>query len=302
MTTLFGDKAFDVENALVLYAHTYATLPAFGIYDDDLLAPIMDEIRQCHIYLVGLTPKIDFVGASQEDETLITSFEIAGNPYELRWPIPPGSTLERGVDANWYVRRADGACGFPDEGAIGARLSAEHSATDFRVLYVGQAYGEDGSRNALDRLRKHETLQKIALQGIPTGFHLSLLMLAIQPGNRLITVFNPRAADKSKGPQRIRNGLVKLFNTSESERTTLYEASLIRYFQPPFNKVFKGSFPSTNLKVLADCYDKDFAAVVAEISIDDLPFRLYSDTVPRKWDHIAKHDLHDDAARRVFFF
>lgn len=301
MTTPFDDKAFDVENALVLYAYTYATLPAFAIYDDDRLAPIMDEIRQCHIYLVGLTPKIDFVGASQKDEILITTFEIAGNSYELHWPMPPGATLEGGDDTGWYVRRPDGACGFPDEVAIGARLSAEHGVTDFRVLYIGQAYGDDGSRNALDRLRKHETLQKIALQGIPAGFDLSLLLLSIQPGNQLVTVMNPWTADKSQGNQRIRNGIDKLFDTNEAERTTLYEASLIRYFQPPFNKVFKDSFPSTNLKVLADCYDKDFAAVIAEINIDELPFRLYSDAIPRKWNHIAKHDLHDDAARQVFF-
>jgi hypothetical protein len=44
------------------------------------------------------------------------------------------------------------------------------------------------------------------------------------------------------------------------------------------------------------------ATVVAEISIDELPFRLFSQTVPPKADHIAKHDLHDDEARRIFFF
>lgn len=301
MAAPFDNKAFDVENALVLYAYTYATLPAFAIYDDDRLAPFMDEIRQCHIYLVGLTPKIDFVGVAQEGEILITTFEIAGRQYELRWPLPPGSALEGGDDTGWYVRHPDGTRAFPDEITIGARLSVEHGVTDFRVLYIGQAYGEDGSRNALDRLRKHETLQKISLQGIPPGFHLSLLLLSIQPSNQLITVMNPWAADKSQGTQRIRDGLDKLFNTNEAERTTLYEASLIRYFQPPFNKVFKDSFPSTNLKVLSDCYDKDFAAIVAEINIDELPFRLFSDAVPRKWSHIALHDLHDDAARRVFF-
>lgn len=37
----------------------------------------------------------------------------------------------------------------------------------FDIQYIGQAYGKSGSRNALDRLRKHETVQKIALQGVP---------------------------------------------------------------------------------------------------------------------------------------
>ena len=139
-----------------------------------------------------------------------------------------------------------------------------------------------GSRNALDRLKKHETLQRIAVKGIPDSYKLTILMLAIEPGNRLVTMFNPRAKDMSQGSERIKKGLDKLFDTNEAERTTLYEASLIRYFQPPFNKEFKNSFPSTNMKVLADCYDKDFATLVAEICIDELPFKLFSGVASRK--------------------
>lgn len=160
---------------------------------------------------------------------------------------------------------------------------------------------DKGTRNALDRLSKHETLQKIALKGVPDGYRLTLLMFAIQRGTSTVTIMNPRAADRSRGDERIRMGLDKLFGTDEAERTPLFEAALIRYFQPPFNTVFKNSFPSTNLKILADCYDKDFAAVVAEISIDELPFTLFSDTVAHRANHIAKFDLHDDAARKMFF-
>jgi hypothetical protein len=61
------------------------------------------------------------------------------------------------------------------------RLSAEYDAVGFEVLYIGQAFGNDGSRNALDRLKKHETLQKIAVKGIPEGYTLTILMLAIEP-------------------------------------------------------------------------------------------------------------------------
>lgn len=96
-------------------------------------------------------------------------------------------------------------------------------------------------------------------------------------------------------------GLDKLFETTEAERTSLFEASMIRYFKPEFNTIFKDSFPSTNLKTLADCYDKDIATVVAEICIDELPFRLFSDAVAAAPYHIARHDLHKDEDRQVFF-
>jgi hypothetical protein len=117
----------------------------------------------------------------------------------------------------------------------------------------------------------------------------------------MFTLFNPRAKDKEHGAERISNGLDKLFNTNEAERITLYEASLIRYFQPKYNKEFKDSFPSTNMKVLTDCYGKDFSALIAEICIDELPFKMFTETVPAKQYHKAKHDLHNDEARKVFF-
>ncbi len=43
---------------------------------------------------------------------------------------------------------------FPTEATMAHRLPAEHRAVDFDVPYIGQAFGEDGSRNALDRLKK----------------------------------------------------------------------------------------------------------------------------------------------------
>lgn len=298
---MFKDKAFDVEHALIMYAKSYVTMPAFGIYEDELLAPILEQIRDCHIYIIGLTPKLEFVGATQEARDLITSLEIGRQRYDLRWPLPEGVTLKGDDKDGWYVEDGAGDKFFPSESTIGQRLSVEHNAVDFKVLYIGQAFGESGSRNALDRLKKHETLQKIAVKGIPDGYSLTILMLAIEPANQLVTVFNPWAKEKNQGTERIKRGLDKLFGTTEAERTTLYEASLIRYFQPKFNKEFKNSFPSTNMKLLADCYEKDFSALVAEISIDELPFQLFSDAVAHKPNHIAKHDLHTEENRRIFF-
>lgn len=301
MQNMFKDKAFDVEHALIMYAKSYVTMPAFGIYEDELLAPILEQIRDCHIYIIGLTPKLEFVGATQEARDLITSVEIGRQRYDLRWPLPEGVTLKGDDKDGWYVEDGAGDKFFPSESTIGQRLSVEHNAVDFKVLYIGQAFGESGSRNALDRLKKHETLQKIAVKGIPDGYSLTILMLAIEPANQLVTVFNPWAKEKNQGTERIKKGLDKLFGTTEAERTTLYEASLIRYFQPKFNKEFKNSFPSTNMKLLADCYEKDFSALVAEISIDELPFQLFSDAVAHKPNHIAKHDLHTEENRRIFF-
>lgn len=80
---------------------------------------------------------------------------------------------------------------------MATRLNIEHGAQNFEVLYIGQAYGRNGERNALDRLRRHETLQRIALEGIPNGYIITVLMLEVILANRIITVFNPWADDKA---------------------------------------------------------------------------------------------------------
>jgi len=189
----------------------------------------------------------------------------------------------------------------PPEVDIIYRLSREFRAVNFEVVYIGQSYGNNGSRNSVDRLTKHETLQKISLEGVPEGYEISIYMFPIEPDNRIITKINPHAKNKNKDSDRIKNGIKKLRSTTEAEKVTLYEASMIKYFQPKYNKEFVNIFPSTNMKCLSDCYDKDISGVVAEICIDELPALIFSGSVHEKLYHIAKHDLHNSSDRSMFF-
>lgn len=292
-------KKFDIEHALSMYALSYVQMPAWGIYKKDVVAEFKSRIDTCHIYIIGTLPAVELVDDREEDGNLVIGLTVSGERHELWWPIPGGAKMID-TDRGKFLEK-NGLVWAPSEHDMMRRLNDEQDAIRFDVLYVGQAYGKDGSRNALDRLLKHETLQKISVKGIPADRRLTLLMLEIEPGNRMITIMNPWAENKEDGPKRIAAGLDKLFGTSDAERVTLYEASLIRYFQPPFNKEFKDSFPSTNLKVLADCYEKDFAGLISEICIDELPFKLTSEAVAPAQYHTAKFDLHEDEARGVFF-
>ncbi len=297
---LFDNALFDVEHALSIYATSFCTFPAEFIYDRETLAPLMSVIETCHIYIIGLLPKIDFVEANQDSNKLSLKFSILDNEYTLETDVPDGLKLHQDDELSYLINE-QGKKFIPNDSLIQNRLCHETNVVNFEVKYIGQAYGKDGSRNAIDRLLKHETLQKISLKGVPEGYRLSLLLLEVQPNTQLFTVFNPRAKNKDESSSRIKSGLDKLYGTSEQERIALYEAALIRYFSPSFNKVFKNSFPSTNLKILQDCYEKDFAAVVAEICIDELPFKLFSESIEAKNYHIAKHNLHKDEDRKIFF-
>lgn len=296
----FNKAAFDVEHALSMHAVSFCTLPAEAIYDKDTLAQLSSVIETCHIYLIGYTPKIELISAEQKSNQLLLTFDVLRQNHIISYDIPEGFSLIQN-DGSWFLINAQGQRCVPDGIDVQSKLSSVSRAVTFEVKYVGQAYGQGGSRNAIDRLLKHETLQKIALTPVPDGYSITLLLLSVQPSNRLVTVMNPFAKNTTDGSERIKQGLRKLFNTTEEERISLYEAALIRYFYPDFNKEFKDSFPSTNLKILRDCYEKDFSAVVAEIFFDDLPFQLWSKSVDPAFNHIAKHALHKDEDRRVFF-
>jgi len=301
LKSFLSSKRFDTEHALNVYVRHYLILPASEIYNDEMLADKAELISNCHIYFIGLVPDIQDVDVSLSGTELCFKFLISDDEYVVAMEVPPDTEFLQREGDGWILTNSSGGRFWPRMDRVLQRLSAicEHQA--FKVLYIGQAYGADGSRNAIDRLLNHGTLQKISLQGIPAGYRLMLMLLDVAPGNRLITMINPFAQEQDPNLSRIEQGLDFLATTTEAERTTLFEASFIRYFQPKFNKVFKDSFPSTNMSVLTGCYSKDIAAVVAEINHDELPFKLYSDTVEAAYDHTAHHDLHKDEDRRVFF-
>lgn len=291
---------FDVEHTLSMYADDFCYLTASQIYNQNIPDKILEIISRCHVYLIGLVPKIDISAVNQIGQTMFTEFQYLGDTHQVGTPLQDGYKLSK-IDQEWVVEDIDGSLFAPDKWELLLELVKTTGFIDFDVQYIGQAYGKDGNRNALDRLRKHETLQRIAVEGVPDTHQLGILMLSIQAGNQLITLFSPNAEDKSQGEQRISAGIEKMENTPERERITLYEASLIRHFQPTFNKEFKNSFPSTNLKVLGDCYEKDFAGVSAEICFENFPFQFKSQKIKSTQFVIVQHNLHEEEGRKMFY-
>lgn len=291
---------FDVEHALDIYADSYATFAAPLLYDERFLKQIGERADSFHIYLIGYVPKITQAKAVEENGELCITKLVNGKEFVLKWKIPEGWKFKQeGEDC--FLESKTGQKGWINTLSQLKKLNTAVGGYPFTVKYIGQAFGNEGSRNALDRLQKHETLQKIAVKGIPDDTVLQVILLEIQAANRVITAFFPNAKNLDEDGTRRRQGLDKLFGTNEAERISLYEAALIRYFSPEFNKEFKNSFPSTNLKILQDCYNKDFLGLVSEICFDDFPFHLCSERVKPTLYHVIEHDLQNDAERKMFF-
>ena len=296
----FSGALFDVEHALNIYATSYSTFAAEALYNEQFLKTISQADRAFHIYLIGFSPKIEIDNPRFENSSLTLTVSCIGKKSELIFDIPQEFKFIQTKD-QCYLEDQDGQPRWPNQEHIIQKLSDAVDGLPFHVKYIGQSYGEDGSRDALDRLLKHETLQKIAIKGIPDDQVLQVILLELLPANRVLTAFLPNAENRDDDETRRQNGVDKLFDTTEAERISLYEASLIRYFSPEFNKEFKNSFPSTHLKILQDCYKKDFLAVTAEINFDNFPFRLFSEKVPKSYYHIITHDLQNQENRRMFF-
>jgi len=296
-----GGKRFEVEHALGMYAYSYVNLPAAAIYDASALQAFAETVETCHIYFIGYLPSVSILNSEQSGRTVSIQLSYLDERRSISWDFPEGAQLRK-ADEYWFVEDRNGQRYAPTGDQILTRLGQQHAPLEFDVKYIGQSYGRDGARSALDRLLSHETLQKIALRQAPAGHHIALVLVAVQPSNQLLTVFNPHAESRDHDGSRVRAGIDKLFGTSERERVALYEAAMIRYFEPEFNIEFKGSFPSTRLKILQDCYDKDFSAVIAEFCFDDVPFVLRSEKVAGSRYHVANYSLHSEENRRAFFF
>jgi hypothetical protein len=293
-------KRFDVEQAIALYATSHVLLPAHELYSENLDSILKGLEKKCHIYLVGKCPKVDFVAASREGDDLNCEFKSRTKHHVLTIHLPEGLKLIEGEEG-YFLLDDKGEKIFPSTEYMFAKLATETNFCDFEVVYIGQAFGRDGKRNALDRLKKHETLQRIALTTDLEGYYLNTILLDVHSNQSIFTMFNPWAKEQESEQKRFMSGYDLVRNMSGEELVTIYEAALIRYFEPKFNKVFKDSFPSTYLECLKNCYRKDINSVIAEINFDMFPFRLWSHRIPPNSGVIAKFDLHTDEDRRVFF-
>jgi hypothetical protein len=302
MEDTFKDGLNAIEHTLVMYAEDVVVLPAVKLYEDIPNERIKNLINKCHIYLIGEVPIIDIKDVHEKGGFVCYDFNMAGKTYKdiALFEMPSNSQF---VEENGRRLIRDDKGDYYDvaKEKVLYRIRDEVGPLGFKVRYIGQAFGEDGKKNAIERLLSHSTLQKISILGVPDGYRLELVLVSIENGFRLITQFNPFAKKRDNTDERMKLGLDAYAETNEEERVALYEAALIRYFQPHFNTHFVNSFPSTNLVCLKRCYNKDIQAVVAEINYDPFPYQFFSDTVPMNAEHVAHFDIQKEEDRKTFF-
>ncbi|MEQ6168674.1 hypothetical protein AAOE16_15870 [Ekhidna sp. MALMAid0563] len=159
---------------------------------------------------------------------------------------------------------------------------------DFEVLYIGQAFGKDGKRTALDRLSSHSTLQKIYSEAMFRNPDSEIwIMLASFEQNKVMSM-NGMVQMPSENDKEDTARAAKFFNSeiefTEKQVINFTEAALIKTFLPQYNKEYKDSFPNPSHSSYSECYNLDVNSIVVETDTRESRRWLYSVDKPRKID------------------
>ncbi|WP_264509477.1 hypothetical protein [Flavobacterium sp. N1719] len=172
---------------------------------------------------------------------------------------------------------------------------------NLEVLYVGQAFGKNGKRITIDRLKVHEKAQKIYFdtQDKFPDYEVWFLSLTFEPS--LMTVFDPRTFYNPDLMDEDLEHQLKIESTpiSFDQQITILEAALINYFDTSeFNKEYL-DFPSKSHTSYDEVYNLDFNSVGFELSTISLHTKLFSKNVEPNFLHYKKFFLHSESERKA---
>jgi len=277
-----------------------------------------EQLSKCHIYFICARPSFYFIDGSvkHEENTLSgeVGYKIDGKEsrlhFEHSWKLE-GDAIS--VICNYPFRDAVSINAKGEEVSYvsasviatlcSSKLDCYSDLSSYEVLYIGQAVGKNGSRNAVERLRNHSTLQKILAQTFynKPDKEIMLFMYAFEH-EQIFSSLDGRSGlseDADSDGQRFTRALKN--PPKKNQIINMIEAALIRYFQPEYNEKFKESKISPKLKALEKCYDLDMSGLIVELNTENLFYSLYSPTIKKHYHHIVKIDLVSHQKRLSFF-
>jgi len=246
----------------------------------------------CHLYLVSRRPRtfIEPTSVRIRHGRIRGRFvvELASKPSSWRFETPfwidAPEKLILSVDAakDYYQvigKRSGRTYVHGDTWAL-ALLSSycRPDLAEQEVLYIGQSFGKEGELNALDRIIRHEKIQKIYADHQSAQFDIYITLLRISDAASLIQLGSAesfasadRAGIASLVASTLRPGVDRL-----REQVTLAEASLISYFKPEYNQHHKQSFPGMRSRLARNIDTCGFTNLDVSVSTGETGIRFWS--------------------------
>lgn len=271
-------------------------------------------VEPAHIYLICRRPKISLVPEKTrfEDRVVLGAFRVwRGDQYEeVTYRVPNYlGTADVELVADYpgtffQVVRSDGAVLSSGSAAQLVTMFGRYAKhLSLEVLYVGQSFGFEGSRTAKDRLKSHETLQGIYAEALARSPDMDVwLVLVSFEDPYIITEIDPTTSTLMTDEEDDAH-IAQVMETpiSLQQQVNLTEAMLIRYFDAPYNVMFRHTFPNPAHKTYDECYALDFHSVGIELETSAISAQLWSGARPASWLHVPSFPLHTDEHRASMF-
>lgn len=313
-------RKFVAEGALHLFSSDPIALTPGDLRYAHQRPEVRDLVKGCNLYLITSRPRVWVEGAYLEQGTLKGDFAVMRDPgwvsvpFECVLPAQVAATASgldvltaaSGTHVLLKCRNGDGENFlFPVHSLIAWSSAALlDDERDLHLLYVGQGLGRKKARTALDRLRRHETLQTILADH--HTFHpereILLLLYRFEHHRNLISTGGDLTLEPlaSVDEERSHLGQMSQATLSRKERIALAEAALINHFKPIYNSTFKGTDFSRaeKIKTLRTVLREDLTGLIVEINTFSVKGRLGTEHRPHSDDPTIKYLSENVDARR----
>lgn len=288
---------------------------------DDLDNPILekdfDEEYPCHIYFITARPRVVLCPDKCKFEGSLIKFVFKiqkGFNFEEKEII-----LKTSEDTKNFELKSD----FPHNKFYvfenGKQLLYAKSSLyyfmhqrnynkdmDSELLYVGQSFGANGERKSPDRLKSHSTLQNIYSEAIQNNPDKEIWINLLSFERILFTSFD--GLDKTNKREdneveKVSNVMHKFMTNKLNEKQIINftEASLIKYFRPKYNIIYKDKFPDPAHKSYTECYDLDINSVAIEMDTEPIGTKLFTNTVQPRFINLGSFTLKSRENRKSLF-
>lgn len=172
------------------------------------------------------------------------------------------------------------------------------------VLYVGQSYGKKGDRDALIRLKSHETLQKVMADILYEDINSEIAITLWEFTPRLLASLDGRN-DFLVTDEEDRQHFEKVLSAPpifvDNQIINVTEAALINYFKPKYNDKFKNNFPDVKHKGYRFYYNYDYNAITVELDPSCVNIDIYSEQTSYSQFSPIKYLLNSEEKRKSMF-
>lgn len=313
-------RLHEIEALLELFSSDPFVFRPAELYKID--GQLRRELENYNIYAVGIRPRIsiipDSITFNQSKQYIEGEFsvnlglEIKKIPfkYENKFdtPITELGELEYPYDHLRFILNGQLPIQVRINDVIRFSKAKLLPYSDLKIEYVGQSYGDEGSSDAIDRLigktgkQGHGSLQKVLADINASNPECEAYILLYSFS------FYKKVTVAGSGPEPIipfedvPDRFEELLDATvpRKNRIDLIEASLIRYFKPKYNDIYKRTFPKVTHDILKELFKFDITGLATSLSTNEHNIRVYSDNSSPSNEHLSMYSIVKDKDRASF--